>query len=391
MARELAISIYLFFFRVIFNSFKLFPQKEKTVSVASFGDNIHYATQSLRSRSNQRIIYLKDNSCTYSFDESIGTIISFTISNPVAFIRSIYHLATATTILADNYFGFFAVTRFKPDTLTIQLWHAAGSFKQFGLTDPSNGNRTSKAHERFKQVYNAFDHVIIGSEKMGSIFRDSFGITNERLRRTGIPRTDLFYDHQVMYQKKQDMYENLPGAQDKKVILYAPTFRRNDSQRAALDVEKLYEAFGDEYVLLMKQHPSVQQSVPFSYDGFVYTISNDYEINHLLLITDILITDYSSIPFEYALLDKPMLFFAYDIDNYKKSQGVSRVFDEPLPGPIVHTTDEIITTIQQEAFHVKQISSFAEAWNTYSKGNASQQVASLIIEREQPALAEQVN
>src|SRR5699024_10688131 len=235
MVREVAISIYLALFRLIFTICKMFPQKEKTVCVSSFGDNIHYSTQSLRSISDQDIIYLKDRSCTYPFDTSIGTFIPFTMMHPIAYIRSIYHLATATTILTDNYFGFFAAAPFKSGTLCIQLWHAVGALKQFGLNDPAIAKRSDKAIERFRQVYDTFDYVIVGSEKMGTIFRENFGLSHERLRRAGIPRTDLFYDENAMNRMRQDMIDRYPETRGKKVILYAPTFRRNGSQTNALD------------------------------------------------------------------------------------------------------------------------------------------------------------
>lgn len=391
MAREVAISIYLVFFRLLFSIFKLFPQKEKTVCVASFGDNIHYSTRSLRSLSGQEIIYLKDRSCSYPFDSSIGTIIPFTILRPIAYIRSIYHLATATTILADNYVGFFAATRFKQDTLCIQLWHAVGSLKQFGLMDPSNGNRSNRAMKRFKRVYNTFDYTIIGSEKMGTIFKENFGVSNDRLRRTGIPRTDLFYNNLAMDQIRESMYERFPHIQDKKVILYTPTFRKDGSQADALDIEALYEALGDEYVVLMKQHPSIKKPMTSAYKDFVYDVSDYYDVNHLLLITDILITDYSSIPFEFALLQKPMFFFAYDLKDYRKQQGVSQAYDEQLPGPIVYTTNEIINVIQKKEYSMDQIASFAKTWNTYSNGNSSSQIAKLIHNKEHPVLSKQAN
>src|SRR5699024_258623 len=124
-----------------------------------------------------------------------------------------------TTILADNYFGFFAAARFKENTLRIQLWHAVGALKQFGLMDPSNGERTSRAIKRFKRVYDNFDYTVIGSEPMGSIFKENFGLTNDRLRRTGIPRTDVFYNEREMHQIKQSIYNRFPDIQGKKIIL----------------------------------------------------------------------------------------------------------------------------------------------------------------------------
>src|SRR5699024_8608395 len=128
----------------------------------------------------------------------------------------------------------------------------------------------------------------------------------------------------------------------------APTFRRDGSHIDALDTEKLRTSLGDEYILLMKQHPSVKEPIASGSAGFVYDVSDYYDINHLLLVTDILITDYSSTPFEFSLLKRPMVFFAYDIKDYKENQGLSQAYNEQMPGPIVYTTDDVIQAIQEE-------------------------------------------
>jgi len=110
-----------------------------------------------------------------------------------------------------------------------------------------------------------------------------------------------------------------------------------------------------------------------------------------LLVTDILITDYSSTPFEFSLLKRPMVFFAYDIKDYKENQGLSQAYNEQMPGPIVYTTDDVIQAIQEEHINREFMNAFAEKWNVYSKGKSSQNVAKIIADQEHPALTEQVN
>ncbi len=92
----------------------------------------------------------------------------------------------------DNYFGFLAAATFRKETICVQLWHAAGAVKKFGLKDPSIYYRTPRAQSRFQKVYDQQTHVVVGSEKMSEIFQQSFGIPAERILRTGIPRTGLF-------------------------------------------------------------------------------------------------------------------------------------------------------------------------------------------------------
>src|SRR5699024_7608756 len=114
------------------------------------------------------------NNCMVNFELPQKNILYFESKNIIHFVRSIYHLATSSHIIVDNYYGFLAVTDFKDDATCIQVWHAAGAIKQFGLEDLSNVNRTSKAMDRFKAVYHRFDQVIVGSDEMIDIYKRSF-------------------------------------------------------------------------------------------------------------------------------------------------------------------------------------------------------------------------
>ncbi|WP_261796299.1 CDP-glycerol glycerophosphotransferase family protein [Oceanobacillus massiliensis] len=317
---------------------------------------------------------LKDSSCKYNFDDSIANIISFNMKHPIDYLKSIYHLATATTVLVDTYFGFLAVTNFRPGTTCIQLWHAAGAIKHFGLQDPSNETRSQRAIDRFQQVYDRFDYTVVGSEKMADTFRESFGITNNRILRTGVPRSDILFNQEKKQQIYHYIHSKYPLIGDKKIILYTPTFREDQftDYQLELDIPQMYRELSDEYVLFIKLHPAVSNYViSEEFDDFVYDVSDYKDTNELLLITDLLISDYSSIPFEYAILEKPMIFFAYDMEQYKITSGLINDYGNQMPGPVVSTTYEIIYSIREKAFDMNQIQSFKEQWNEYSTGNSS--------------------
>lgn len=385
MARELAISIYLFVFRILFNTFKLFPQKDKTIGIASFGDNIFFATKSLRSLSDEEIVILKDSSCKYQFDESIATVISFDIKHPIAYLKSIYHLATATTVIVDTYYGFLAVTKFRPGTTCIQLWHAAGAIKRFGLMDPSNEARTPRALDRFEQVYDRFNYTVVGSDNMAEVFKNSFGLTDDRILRTGVPRSDILFDRIEKKQVSEHINRIYPNIGDRKVILYTPTFREQQfsNYQLELDIQQLYKELANEYVLFIKLHPTVSNFVSEKYEDFVFDVSDYKDTNKLLLIADLLISDYSSIPFEYAILEKPMIFFAYDMDTYRITSGLIDDYENQMPGPVVSSTLEIINIIREDAFDMGQIKEFKEQWNAYSDGNSSMNLAHFLTNTEE--------
>ena len=381
MARELAITVYLFAFRTLFNMFKLFPQKKKTIFVASFGVNILYTLKELEKQTDEQVVILKTSSCKINFKKASNRKqLVFKPVNLLDWITSIYHLATSQTVFVDNYYGFLAVTEFRSNTKCIQLWHAAGAIKQFGLKDLSIENRPQKAYERFKKVYQRFDHVIVGSENMAVIFREGFGISAKQILRTGIPRTDFFFNYLAKDEVTKTLEIQFPMIKTKKVILYAPTYRDNEMNVSdlKLDIDKMYMELRENYVLFLRLHPAVSAEIKNDYPDFVFNVSTNYNINHLLVITDILISDYSSIPFEFSLLNKPMLFFAYDIDEYAEARGFWDNYDKLVPGPIVENMDELIISLKADEFDMEKINTFSNEWNQYSDGNSSERLIKAI-------------
>src|SRR5699024_6931674 len=167
MVRELAINLYLLIFRIFFYTFILFPQKKKTTLVTSFRDNVIYTVKEIEKQTDDQDVILKTAQCKENVEERAhGTVLEFEVTCSFDWVKSIYHLATSRFVFVDNYFGFLAAVRLRAGVECIQLWHAAGAIKQFGLKDPSIEYRTERARRRFKKVYDRFDHVVVGSEKM---------------------------------------------------------------------------------------------------------------------------------------------------------------------------------------------------------------------------------
>lgn len=377
MVRELAVSVYLFIFRLLFYTFRLFPQKEKTTLVASFGDNVLYTVNALERQTEDRIVILKTGQCGLAFQETVRIhVLNFEMKRFVSWLVSIYHLATSHVVFIDNYYGFLAAINFKQNVTCVQLWHAAGAMKQFGLNDPSNKERSLRANARFQTVYNQFDHVVVGSDSMAEIFQESFGLPVERMLWTGVPRTDFYFSEPEMEVVAKRLQKQYPRIADKKVMLYAPTFRDGllNSTELALDLDAFRKAFSDEYILLLRLHPAILKSFKNNYPDFVIDVSGYANIHDLLVVTDLLITDYSSIPFEFSLLGRPMIFFAYDLEKYRKSRGFSVDYEAFVPGPVVTETEELIQVIKEDKFDLTSVDAFATEWNEYSRGDSSKRL-----------------
>jgi|SRR5699024_332348 len=373
MFREIAISVYLFVFRITFFFFCLFPLKQKTTFIVSFNDNL---TSVIRSHKKivdgQQIITLKSHNCTEKFHDSDKDLY-FNIKKPVQFLISIYHIATSTHIIIDNYHGFLSNVKFRSKVTCTQVWHAAGAIKKFGLEDNSNKSRSKKAISRFKLVYDKFDHIVVGSNSMAEIFKKSFNVTSKPFLYTGFPRTDFFFNKTEINQAKNKFRQKFPTIKGKKIILYAPTYRDNElnSMELQINLDNMYNKLHEEYLLFLRLHPVVATNFKNTYDDFIFDFSNYENINDLLVWADILITDYSSIPFEFALLKKPIIFYMYDYHDYNQSRGIIKEVLHQLPGPISYDTDELISLIQNEQFKMKKIEEFNSEWSKYSNGHSS--------------------
>jgi len=381
LVREVFIEIYLILFGVVFVICKAFPLKNKVVFVTSFKENnlaIYHEMERVQFPSS--IIFLSTKRVYQSIKSEVNVpVYPIETKNPFKMIVSIYHLATARKIIVDNYYGFLAATNFKPEVECIQVWHAAGAIKTFGMKDKSIEGRTKRAKKRFKKVYSKFHKVVAGSDYFGHIFQEAFDLKEENILKTGIPRTDLFFDQEKHEQIKKNFFKQYPELQGKKLILYAPTYRDQGMDQAfALNIDELYNKFKDEYVLIVRLHPSVMMNLDLKYEGFVYDFSKYPNINDLLIVVDLLITDYSSIPFEFAMLNKPMIFYAYDLEQYLEGRGLWESYDSMVPGPIVKTTKEIATTILNHEFDFQKIYAFNQKWNQYSNGEAAKNLVHYI-------------
>ncbi|WP_318010253.1 CDP-glycerol glycerophosphotransferase family protein [Bacillus sp. 28A-2] len=366
------------------------PRENQVTLLVSFHENaaalIHTYQQQANMTMELTVLYTKHASHIEK-DEPHLSFRYFHEKNPFHLIQCIYTMLKSKVVVTDNYFLMTSVLRNRPSTTCIQVWHANGALKKFGLEDASNLERSSRDMERFKRVYASFDYIVTGSDHMREIFKSSFGVNDERFLLTGVPLTDVYYDEHPPSLK----LDHLPKG--KKVLLYAPTYRdyAMDSLALPFSKEQLQTELNGDYILLVKLHPAVKHLAKAETDGeWIFDVS-DQPLYPLLRACDVLITDYSSIVFEYALLEKPVLFFTYDLETYRKKRGLVDRYEDIIPGKACVTQDMLLKELLylNEAANGERIKTFAEEWNQYSKGQSSKQLLSFIeqqlLQKKRPA------
>ncbi|WP_031547949.1 CDP-glycerol glycerophosphotransferase family protein [Salinicoccus luteus] len=376
MIREFAITVYLAVVRLIFTLCRVFPVRNKTVMLASFGDNIQEVIHEVNRRTDAHVIVLKEPSCRRTFEGVENeNIIHFSPVHLPAFIRGLYHLATARVIFVDNYHLILAACNFSRRTTCVQLWHANGAVKLFGLRDKTIQGRPKSAHRRFRQVYDRFHKIVVSSDEMAEIFKQAFGLDDSNMLRTGVPRTDFFHSEERLGAARDRMHQELPEIGGKTVILYAPTFRDGGFtvHDLPIDIGMMEQALGETHHLLIHLHPAVDFEGNEATD-FATDTTGRHDISALLSVTDILITDYSSIPFEFSTLCRPMIFYPYDLEEYESTRGLWFDYYKMAPGPVVQTTEALIRTIEEEPFDPEVIEAFDRTWNKYADGHAAKKL-----------------
>ncbi len=352
-------------------------EKNKVFFISDVRENIEgnfeYIWKYLDEYKYNKVVYLKGDR------RNNGGILSFN--------RMIYDFTTSEVILLEDYFRYTSFVRLKKEQQLCQLWHACGAYKKFGYSR-LNGNENIKIHQGYKK----YTKVITSAEAIRENYAEAFGISIEKTKATGVPRTDVFFDEQCKVEKCAKFYEEYPELKNKKIILFAPTYRGKRAEDASyefdeIEFESLYQQLKEEYVIIFKWHPALYNNLKrkhilvydeSKYKDFFYDMSEKREVNDLLFVADILVTDYSSVIFDYALLNKPIIYFMYDIEQYEGGRGLYYELEEYLYGPIAKTTNDLIMAIKEEKNFKIERQKFIDKFMSACDGCATERVCQWI-------------
>ena len=196
---------------------------------------------------------------------------------------------------------------------------------------------------------------------------------------------DYYFENHDLSKLKEDFCKKYNVSNDKKIILYAPTFRDEEKFNNVfdfLDLEKFNEKLGDDYILALRLHPKIKDYYrgDISSKGKYVDVSDWDSEQELMLISDMLITDYSSIMIEYCVLNRPIIFFTYDLDSYLASErGFYYDFKDTVPGPIVYSCDELIDVIENDDFDNGRISKFVRTQFDVIDGKSSERIVDFLL------------
>ncbi|GAA2981900.1 hypothetical protein GCM10010447_08100 [Streptomyces fulvorobeus] len=289
--------------------------------------------------------------------------------------------------------GFPQNLRKRPGTTYLQTWHGS-AYKRMGFDETRVRMQNAPQRRRLQEAVRRFDHFLVRSAHDVHTLARAYRLPADRLLATGYPRNDAL----LAARARDESEGRLPrpalaaalGIPDhKKVVLYAPTFRggpgKRKRRRLPLDVARFAERFGDEYTLLVRAHYLEAARLPVCPPGTVLDVSAHHDVTELLTLADALITDYSSIMFDYVLLDRPVVLFAPDLDAYAAARGSYFDLREKAPGPLVETEEELFAVLgrlKATDIEFRQArAAFAEEFGHHDKGDAARAVVAAVFAR----------
>ena len=303
----------------------------------------------------------------------------------VASVRSGFHLARARLSIVDDYFLPMYAARPRRGSRYVQVWHASGAFKRFGYSVLDKSFGQTEGFVRRFPIHTNYDLCLVSAARFAPFYAEAFNQPIEKFDASlGIPRTDVLFGER-RFAAEQRVLARYPIPPGRRAILYAPTFRGDTvvdaRQPDQLDLGVLRRELGDDHVVLLRQHPFVRKAHPLdpALAGFVLDVSDHPDIHELMLVSDVLVTDYSSAIYEFSLLGRPMAFFAPDHAAYEAERGFYFDYREGVPGPIFETTEDLARWLRAGEFDLERVARFRDQSFDVADGRATQRFVEQVV------------
>ncbi len=355
--KKLFYSLYALFF----NLSRVFPVKTNRIAFVAphnggNGDSLGTLRAYIEKTGKYDIVTISARDLKLDFS-GIGALASSCLKAAGFFTLKAKALATSKYVFLNDNFMPMASLKFSPEAVITQLWHAEGAFKKFGLSAPL----TDDVAEREKKCSERLTYVVCSSKNVAPIYAEAFGVDQSKILPLGAPRIDSLLAEKDVASLRNEFDKKHPECKGKKLVLYAPTFRDSPEANKRLldkiDMGAFNRELGNEYRLLVKLHPQINAGV--TAEGTV-DVTQNHDIGDLTLICDLLITDYSSACMDFALLSKPCVFFAFDLEEYEKERSFYFDYESYVPGAVARDFSEVIKAIKNPRADEEKLRRFRE-------------------------------
>ncbi|WP_057802737.1 CDP-glycerol glycerophosphotransferase family protein [Pediococcus stilesii] len=305
--------------------------------------------------------------------KNAGTIVNAIEFKKYQIVNFVKGVQLSRVAIFDNYYPELSAIFKRSGKFFFQIWHANGAIKAFGWEDPSTYHRAKEDQNRFQKVYDSFDQIVVGSKKMGQVFQKSWHVDSKKIDQIGYPRTDKYFNQEWIQKSQSRIQSVCPELNQRRVILYAPTYRKNVTYTLPEDWDEL--VVPEDAILVLRLHPhlkQIEQKIASLAPKRVVTLPHSITTQELLCVTDTLVTDYSSIAFDFSLLKnaQSVIFFTYDLHEFERSVGIQQDFKRAFADKLVKNVTQLNYAIQRDSSAKNVIRKLNQNWNSLNDGKS---------------------
>jgi CDP-ribitol ribitolphosphotransferase len=286
-------------------------------------------------------------------------------------IGDMYYLATSKVALLDTYSITVSCLKHKKDLKVIQMWHASGAIKKFGLQSVGTKEGRDEKISTAMCMHKNYDYILAPSKATALFYMDAFGYEANKMKICSLPRVDEVLTDTG---STQEFFRQNPALSRKKIILYLPTFR----EREAIAVKMLEDEFSngnmDDYHLIVSVHPlfsKVSRDEKFSYNGTFSTYD-------LMKIADIIITDYSACAFDASVLMKPLYFYVPDYEQYSSERGLNIDLKDEMSTSTFEEAEKLCQAIKSQNYDLNSLFAFKSKYMENTNSNNAEILSKFI-------------
>lgn len=370
---KLLMNIVIAGLRFIYFFMKLMPVKHKVVMISRQSN-----TPSIDFVLLKEALYRQDSTVNVKYlcrtlDGGIQSKFTNKVKYGFHMLTQMKEIATSEVVVLDTYCIVVSLLHHRESLKIIQMWHSIGSMKKFGYTalDTAEGTKTSVA--RLMRMHKNYSYVFASSPIYQKDLAKGFHCDESIVRIFPLPRVDLLSDAHYREMKRTEILKHYPKWQDYKVIAYCPTFRKDENEMQAA-VDALCEALYDDQILVVKLHPLSKVKLANSKAYY----ASEFSSFDILFAADAVISDYSCIVYEAALLNIPLYFYNFDMYKYSEGRGLAIDYEHELPGIISKEPAKITAAIHQGEYDMNALQQFCNRY-VYRNGNAADNIAKFIL------------
>lgn len=372
--------LFYLLYALFFNISRVFSVKNNRVAFVAphnggENDSLSVMRSFIEKKGGYDIVSISTNDLKLNFS-GIVPLVKSCLKAAGFFTLKAKALATSKYVFLNDNFMPMAQLKFSKKTTVVQLWHAEGAFKKFGLSAPLPDD----VRKREQKCSEKFDYIICSSKNIVPVYAEAFGVDKSKVLPLGSPRIDSLLADKNINALRNEFDRKHPEAKGKSLVLYAPTFRDDPKKDSELlnkiNADLFNKEFGNEKMLLTKLHPQIHSCEPI--DGTI-DVTNSYDIGELTLICDMVITDYSSVCMDFALLLKPCIFYAFDLEEYEDERSFYFDYESYVPGKVVKTPEELIEAIKNPQNGEEKLRRFREFNFDYADCKNTERIFDAVI------------